>query len=818
MFAPYSGKSLHIKLLILVMLLLPGKVIFAQEQSETPKKVVNETKTEAISINDISAESEKLGLRIFKLRTILEPSSKILEVVSLLDITGTEINLKRDTLLMQVSDMSKRRLKVQTVEWENYKSDLKGYQSILQSRLDNVSKTNKELVEELKKWSLTKETIGENKESGEMHSSLDNIIISLQEVVDISLVRLDSIFLIQKDLTHLILTVDEVISEIHRVEVELQKEYFIFDSPSLWKYNEIDSVASDTTQTFAQGEPISIKIGFFENMVQAKNFLEENVKTAILQAIFILFLLVLLFALRRKWSKTHHNPDNKIEREAEVILKHPFSSTIAVGLLISAFFYKSLIPIFSEIHIVIILAATTYLLPRLTTKRFSFFLLLLWTVYLLTSMEVYLNPNSLLVRFLLLLDALILITALITGRRQMRKTPEQFTRIRGLFKLVVPFYILFLVVALIGNLIGMVNFSRFLVVGVMSSTTLGIVVFFSIKIITSLIVLLFKIQSSANPKAFSTMVKVTQKRIKPILLFVGLIVWFWFTLMSFEVYNYLLEYIKELLLIDWEVGQMVISLGGILSFSGIFIIAILIAKLGAAIFEDEWMINVLPRGIAPAISLLLRIIIITIGLYVALSAAGLDLSKLGFIVGALGVGIGFGLQNVVLNFIAGLILAFERPINLGDSIEVDSEFGVVTNIGVRSSNIKTYSGSEAIIPNGDLISKKVVNWTLSNRDRRSKILMKTSANADPEEVIKLLNKIASEHPKIVKKPAPITHFHGFNEEGNLSFALYFWTTFSDTWNTEPELALTIYKELKENGIQAPIPMRKIISGDNPIKE
>lgn len=281
--------------------------------------------------------------------------------------------------------------------------------------------------------------------------------------------------------------------------------------------------------------------------------------------------------------------------------------------------------------------------------------------------------------------------------------------------------------------------------------------------------------------------------------------------MSFEVSEYILEYIKELLKIDWNIGEMVISLGGILSFLGIFIIAILVAKLGAAIFQDEWVVKTLPRGIAPAISLLLRIIVITTGLYIGLSAAGLDLSKLGFIIGALGVGIGFGLQTVVLNFIAGLILAFERPINLGDTIEVDQEMGVVTNIGVRSSNIRTYSGAEAIIPNGNLISKKVVNWTLTNRDRRSKISMKTSKSANPNTIIKLFEQIASEHSKVYKSPAPICHFHGFDTDGNLDFTLYFWTTFNDTWSTEPQIALHIYNELEQQGIHPPIPVRRVIS-------
>ena len=139
------------------------------------------------------------------------------------------------------------------------------------------------------------------------------------------------------------------------------------------------------------------------------------------------------------------------------------------------------------------------------------------------------------------------------------------------------------------------------------------------------------------------MISVTNKRIKPLLNLIGLLIWLMISLRSIELYTVLLNWINDLMAIHWIVGEMTISLGGILSFLGIFIASLVLAKLAATIFQDEWMVNVLPRGVAPAISLLLRITLISIGLYMALSAAGLDLSKLGFIVGALGVGIGFGL-------------------------------------------------------------------------------------------------------------------------------------------------------------------------------
>ncbi len=407
-------------------------------------------------------------------------------------------------------------------------------------------------------------------------------------------------------------------------------------------------------------------------------------------------------------------------------------------------------------------------------------------------------------------SGVILIIAFLDAIKVIKKSPQHFTPIKRLFKILTPIYITFLIIAIIANIIGMTSLSNLLMMGVLLSTVLGIVVNLTVKVIASLIVILFKVKKSTNIEALTTMVNATHKRIQPILVWIGLFVWIMFTIKAFDLSNIFFSWLDSLMTTKWEIGETVISLGGILAFIGIFVVTILLAKLVATILQDDWMINILPRGLASAISLILRIIIVTAGFYIAVAAVGIDLSKLGFIIGALGVGIGFGLQNVVLNFISGLILAFERPINLGDTIEVDQEFGVVTNIGIRSSTIKSYSGYESIIPNGDLIAKKVNNHTLANRDRRSKIHMKTAASADPLKVIELFNNIASTHPVIYKDPAPKTYFYGYDLEGNLSFALLFWTTFSDTLKTNSAISLEIYFALKEASIQAPVPVRRII--------
>ena len=788
------------------------------QETEEPKPVETEVvEVKTIALNDISTETEKLGQRIRKLRDILKPIVKAEEIDSLLHTVYSTINTQRDSLLTGISELSQRDLQGAIVEWSNYKSELKDYQSTIDSRIKVLNSLNDEVVGEISRWQTTKEKLVENTESIDLFTNLDTMIFRLQDMIQVTLVRLDSILIIQKRLTETVLTINEVISEINRAEVQLQKDYFVFDSPAIWNFGKINSISQDITRTDTLSSSTLIISGVGDDFVQLGDFLSKNMQRAIMQIVFVLLLLSLLFVVKRKWQKGESELINPLEKEAKIVISNSIVASLAVGILVSATFYEVMIPVFSDVLILIILSCTAYLLPKLSHPKISRPLLIVLLVYVLKSIEIYIDPESILARVILLINASLLSYAFIIGKRIMNSNKVNFPKISTFRKYIVPFYLVFMFVAIIANIIGMVNLARYLTSAVLTSVALGAVVYLSIKVFTSIIILIFKLRSRFTLSTLTNLVEIIQKRVRPVLMFGGIIVWIIFTLMGFEIYEYLKIWVMGILDIDWKIGEMTISVGGILSFMTIFFITMFIAKMVANIFQDEWLIKVLPRGIAPAISLITRILLITTGFYMGLTAAGFDLSKIGLIVGALGVGIGFGLQSVVLNFISGLILAFERPINLGDAIEVDQEFGIVTSIGVRASNIKTYEGSEVIIPNGDLVSKKVKNWTLSNRDRRTRTLMKTSSEADPYKVIELFNRIASEHPSVFKNPAPTTHFYGFNLEGNLDFALFYWVSFSDKLNTDSEIALKIFQALKEEGIQAPIPKWKIVGDENPMK-
>lgn len=795
--------------LLCVLVLFGSLTLIAQEQQlESDSTTIDE----GLSIEQISGETETLRQRLASLKEVLKPSMQTTEVDSILDTAYIGINLKKDSLLIELESVSRRELRNKEIQWKNYRKQLKRLQETLNDRTSDITDVNDELVGELEKWSVTKERLTNSSESPEVFGSLDTVIVTLNEMITLAQSRLDSVFTIQTRLTELILVVDETMSEMKRVGEQMKMEYFTLDSPPLWATSSSDSTVLDSTQIVPVA--VSKKRSLWDKISSdGEHFIDfalENSGTIFFQIIFIFLIAFMIIKMKKKWDFFEFEISNPVDSQADLILNNPVISALVVGVLISSTFFEGVIPIFGEFEVLIVLIGTTILLPKISTLQLRPFLYLIITFYLIEIFSVYVDERLIFSRWIMVLNSIILFVALIIGKRAMTENQERFKKVKWLNKTLLPFYSIVIILSLIANIIGMMNLSSVVLHGVFTSVALGMVVLLSVRILTSILVVFFKLRKRENAKALTAMVDATNQRFQPFLIIVGLIVWLIFTLMGFDVYENVIEWFDESLHMGLTLGGMRFSLGGLLAFLGFFVGALLLAKLAAVIFHDDWMIQALPRGGAPAISLLLRIVIISIGFYLAMRSAGVDVSKLEFMFGALGVGIGFGLQNVVLNFIAGLILAFERPINLGDTIEVDQEKGVVTNIGVRSSNIRTYSGSEAIIPNGDLISKKVVNWTLANRDRRSRILMKTSLDADPEKVIELLTGIAVDHELTYSDPAPKTYFYGYGIDGNLDFALMYWTTFSDTLKTDSEISLSIFKALKEAGIQAPIPTRRII--------
>jgi len=216
----------------------------------------------------------------------------------------------------------------------------------------------------------------------------------------------------------------------------------------------------------------------------------------------------------------------------------------------------------------------------------------------------------------------------------------------------------------------------------------------------------------------------------------------------------------------------------------------------------------LQRGTGEVISKLLHYLLLTAGFLFALGAAGIDLNRFTILMGALGVGMGLGLQNIVSNFVSGLILLFERPLSVGDVVSVNNIGGVVADIGIRATRIRTWDGADVAVPNSNLVSGEFTNWSLSDEERRSEVKVGVAYGTDPERVCRVLTEVAAAHPLVFKEPGPMAFFIGFGDS-SLDFVLRYWTRVTDTFQVNSDMHTAVCKRLVEEDITIPFPQRDL---------
>ena len=290
-----------------------------------------------------------------------------------------------------------------------------------------------------------------------------------------------------------------------------------------------------------------------------------------------------------------------------------------------------------------------------------------------------------------------------------------------------------------------------------------------------------------------------------------------FGLAALQSFGILSVTIELLEMISFQFGERKISVLDLMNGIGI-----LLALLWGSSFlggAGEKKIKQLPH-VPPSLQVLLakvfRTILVVMSFAIALSTIGLDLSSFAILGGAIGVGIGFGLQKVVSNLVSGLILLIDRSIKPGDVIEIEGTYGWINSLRARYASVITRDGKEHLIPNEDLITNRVINWSFSDRNVRVRVPVGISYDANPRDAIKLCLDSANASARTLQNPEPKCLVTGFGEN-SIDLELRFWIDdpSNGVGNIRSEVLLGIWDRFKENGVNIPFPQRdvRIIKGD-----
>jgi small-conductance mechanosensitive channel len=367
-----------------------------------------------------------------------------------------------------------------------------------------------------------------------------------------------------------------------------------------------------------------------------------------------------------------------------------------------------------------------------------------------------------------------------------------------------------LLASLLAGALGYLRLARLLTPGVLVGGVLAVAAFAYLRVCAGVVALLLRVRPLRSLQMVEHHRELLSERIYVFLVWVAILGW-------------LFRYLAYLGLLDpaWSAGQsflttklergtISISLGNILEFLLTVSFAYLFSRFLRFVLQEDLYPRIdLAPGLSYAVSSLLNYIIIALGFIAGLGILGMDFNKVSILAGALGVGIGFGLQSIVNSFVSGLILLFERPIHVGDTVEVGNLQGTVRRIGIRASVIHTGAGADIIIPNSQLVTDKVTNWTLSNRLRRVDLPVGVNYGADPEKVIEILEQTARAHPDVLTDPAPRALFISYGDS-SINFELRAWPKRFNQWaQVRSDLATAVYRAVSAAGMSFPFPQREI---------
>lgn len=602
--------------------------------------------------------------------------------------------------------------------------------------------------------------------------------------------------------------INDTLLIIKEVREEALTHLFTQDSPAIWNARRTNSTAGIFTEA---------KNSYTAQLGTLNQYAFRRSSGFVLHAvIFLTFFGILIWARRR--IRPLVIEDEELQT-AFSVFEMPIAGALILSIMLSGWIYPQAPRILSSILGAAALVPGIIYLRRILEKPLFPILDALMVFYFIDQLRQITATLPLLSRVLFLAEmagAIIFLVWFLRSKRLSNRIEVKHQQIFTVIKKAIPYFLGLFAISFLANLLGFVSLSNVIGNGVLGSSYIALILYTAIQIVKSLLVFALRVKPISTLGMVKNYRPTIQKKIFHALTWLGIIAWGILTLNLFSVRETLFNYLSDWLTAELVVGSIAISLSDVIIFAITVWLAFALSRLIRFILEEDVYPRVdLAGGIPYAISTMLHYVILVVGFVMAIAALGFDLTKFTILAGAFGVGLGFGLQNIVNNFVSGLILLFERPVKVGDTVQLGEHQGDLNGIGLRASVLRKVDGSEVIVPNSKLISEEVINWTLSDQQRRIDINVGAAYGNDPEHIIELLTKVAMANDNILKTPPPRTLFVGFGEN-SLDFQLRAWTDDTDQWIIiKSELAVGVHKVLSEENIEIPFPQRdmnlKIVS-------
>jgi small-conductance mechanosensitive channel len=783
-------------LVLPIALLLISVQVPAQEQSQSDQ-VLEVKEDAAIAVPDLAG--------IIPLATELSGRLATLEnkITGVLDVS--EVERKYDSIradlegpagqlqqLKESKDYSYRKLVElrEAIETEN-KLFEKTSKPLSQS-IRELAAWRVEWLAEKQRWNEWQSALLEDADLDQLKATFAKATSTIETALNLVIPQLERLLSLQEKTGDIQATIDALAIEIDHLIVENQGGALLYASPPIFSSEYFSQFSSDLSYT--------IREGLYEISWSGSRFFARHGGNFLFQGLLTLVVIITVFRNRRALNES---------KRWRFLAARPFSAGIFLGAITTMWLYyfggasaiwKLLINTVAGLSF----ARLSGALVEASWRR-KFVYVLMFALIITELLNVLDFPLPLFRLYTVLAAlALLLLCTRWAGESIRQKDSGFYTWSLRLGALI------FLAI-IIAELWGKAALAQDIFLSLIDSVATALVFMLFLYMIHGVIEWLFR---SSPLRRTALVYKDPDAIVRRVTRFIDVIicglVLLPAILMIWGVYNSLEAATKGLLALGFNLGSQRISIGLVIISAGILYGAFFASWIIQKVLIDEVLARRrVETGVRVSIAKLVHYVLIFVGFILALLALGFEFTKLTIMLSALGVGIGFGLQSVVNNFVSGLILLFERPVRVGDTIELEGRWAEIKKIGLRATTVQTLDQADVIIPNADLIANQVTNWTLSNRRVRLTIPVGVAYGSDVPLVMEILMECANENSMVAKTFTPQVLFLSFGES-SLDFELRVWVLDADhRLKAKSELHQAIDRRFREANIEIAFPQRDL---------
>jgi len=773
---------------------LPWRVSVAAEVS-TPAAVPTRP---ALSVSEIVRRSEEARIRLQDIdqamaddRGILVLEGQVAQLNTRSDKTFTDTSrrLAENPTLSVVTDLR--------VVWQQIAADLADAQRLLTKRGNEVEALATKVAQLTDEWGEVRASLAEVEAPAEVQTSADEIARTLAARRSAILAHQGRVLALQERVSRSLHRTAEADAEIAQWLRGRVENLLRTDTMPLWRQPVLrDGAAAVDHLTRAVRE--------FARPLRP--YLQTRSANVVVQLLLVLVVAVLLRIARGVVSEWPQRTPEVAEFLG--LAQRPLAAAVMLGTIGGFWAHVNAPRILLVLFAVAAILAILRLASRLIEAQLVFLAYALAACATVALLRGLVGSSPPLLQCVLVCETALAsgLTLWVVRRRADRFKPGTVPLVRVVGTLLSGL----LAVATVMACIGYLDLTQFVVQVSLGGVYLALLLFMAIRIVTGLVVYLLRVPPLTKLRLVRRNRDRIQQLVGRLLTGAAAVLWSFYMLRNIGLFEPVMAGLAAVLDLGFRRGDMTFTLGDLVGFGVTLWVAWLLSNLIRFVLEEDVYPRVtLPRGVSYALSNLVQYVVLTVGFFLALGVAGVDLTKATILAGALGVGVGFGLQNIVNNFVSGLILLFERPVQVGDAVTIGTVGGQVKHIGIRSSTVRTWDGAEVIFPNSALIADPVTNWTLSDRRRRLTLAVGVAYGTDPAAVVALLLRVAGEHAAVMKDPEPLALFMGFGDSA-LNFELRAWTDRADAWApVQSDLYLAVHAALTAAGISIPFPQRDV---------